>query len=93
MRVLFTTPRCEHTLFVEDTRYQAGPSPVCVAWTDPEAARLTVTGNDAAPQQLLLLTIVADTRAELVKQIVSSDLAQHLLDDIGKILRAKLANK
>ena len=57
-----TTPRCEHTLFVEDTRYQAGPSPVCVAWTDPEAARLTVTGNDAAPQQLLLLTIVADTR-------------------------------
>ena len=62
MRLLFTTPRCEHTLFVEDTRYQAGPSPVCVAWTDPEAARLTVTGNDAAPQQLLLLTIVADTR-------------------------------
>ena len=59
---VFTTPRCEHTLFVEDTRYQAGPSPVCVAWTDPEAARLTVTGNDAAPQQLLLLTIVADTR-------------------------------
>ena len=31
--------------------------------------------------------------SELVKQIVSSDLAQHLLDDIGKILRAKLANK
>ena len=55
-------PRCEHTLFVEDGRYQAGPSPVCVAWTDPEAARLTVTANDAAPQQLLLLTIVADTR-------------------------------
>ena len=35
---------------------------MCVAWTDPEAARLTVTANDAAPQQLLLLTIVADTR-------------------------------
>ena len=47
---------------MEDGRYQAGPSPVCVAWTDPEAARLTVTANDAAPQQLLLLTIVADTR-------------------------------
>ena len=42
---------------------------------------------------LLVADLRADTRAELVKQIVSSDLAQHLLDDIGKILRAKLANK
>ena len=42
---------------------------------------------------LLVADLRADTRAELVKQIVSSDLAQHLLDDISKILRAKLANK
>ena len=39
---------------------------------------------------LLVGHMTAQHRAGLVRQVVSSDLAQHLLDDISKILRAKL---
>ena len=39
---------------------------------------------------LLVGPMTAEHRAGLVRQVVSSDLAQHLLDDISKILRAKL---
>ena len=40
--------------------------------------------------QVLVGDIKAGVREELVRNIVRSDLSQHLLDDIGKILRSRL---